>query len=69
MQAVTFKVQGMTCGGCTASVTRALKSVQGVNDVTVTLQPGEATVAFDPAATDVATLRSTIENAGYDVAE
>ena len=68
MQAVTLKVQGMTCGGCVASVTRVLKAVPGVSDVSVTLRPGEAKVAFDPGTTNAGALRAAIENAGYDVA-
>lgn len=68
MQTVTIKVEGMTCGGCVASVTRVLKAVPGVSDVAVTLRPGEATVAFDPARTGVPTLHAAIKDAGYDVA-
>ena len=68
MEAVTLKVQGMTCSGCVASVTRVLKAVPGVDDVAVTLTPGEAKIAFDPARTGVAALRAAIEGAGYDVA-
>ncbi len=34
----------------------------------VTLNPGAATVTYDPAKTDVAHLRGAIEDAGYDVA-
>jgi copper chaperone len=67
MEGVTFKVGGMTCGGCVASVTRVLKAVPGVNDVTVTLSPPEAKVQFDPARTDAPALRAAIEGAGYDV--
>ncbi len=40
METVSLNVQGMTCGGCVASVTRVLKAVPGVDDVAVTLQPG-----------------------------
>ena len=68
METVTFKVQGMTCGGCVASVTRVLKATPGVDDVAVTLTPGEARIAFDPARTGAAALRAAIEGAGYDVA-
>ena len=64
---VTMKVEGMTCGGCVANVTRLLKAVDGVEQVAVTLQPGEAKVSFDPARTGPAALRSTIEDAGFDV--
>ena len=64
---LSMKVEGMTCGGCVANVTKLLKAVDGVEQVTVTLQPGEAKVTFDPARTGPAVLRSTIEDAGYDV--
>jgi copper chaperone len=69
MQTVTIKVRGMTCGGCVASVTRVLKAVSGVSDVAVTLRPGEAMVAFDPAKTTVPALQTAIKDAGYDIAE
>jgi copper chaperone len=68
MDTISLNVQGMNCGGCVASVTRALKAVAGVADVAVTLQPGVANVTFDPARTSAAALRSVIEDAGYDVA-
>jgi copper chaperone len=68
METLSMKVQGMTCNGCVGSVTRVLKAVPGVADAQVTLSPGAATVTYDPAKTDVAHLRSAIEDAGYDVA-
>jgi copper chaperone len=67
MEIVTLNVQGMTCGGCVASVTRVLKAVPGVSEVAVTLQPGVAKVTFDPARTQAPALRAAIEDAGYDV--
>jgi copper chaperone len=67
MESIKMNVQGMTCGGCVASVTRVLKAVPGVSDVAVTLQPGVASVTFDPARTQPAALRAAIEDAGFDV--
>jgi len=67
MERVTLKVDGMTCGGCVASVTRVLKTVEGVDDVSVTLVPGQAEVTFDPARTGVPALRAAVEGAGFDV--
>ncbi|MGE5088410.1 MAG: heavy-metal-associated domain-containing protein [Candidatus Levyibacteriota bacterium] len=67
METVKLDVQGMTCQGCVASVTRVLKAVPGVSDAAVTLQPGAATVTFDPARTNVAALGTAIRDAGYDV--
>lgn len=67
MEKVTLNVHGMSCQGCVGSVMRALKATPGVQDVNVTLQPGRAEVSYDPARTDVAALRSAIEDAGYAV--
>ncbi len=68
MESVKLDVQGMTCQGCVASVTRVLRAVPGVADAAVTLQPGAATVTFDPARTNVIALGAAIREAGYDVA-
>ncbi len=45
MQTEQFKVTGMTCGGCTNNVTRALKGIHGVGDVKISLSAGEATLS------------------------
>ena len=68
METVNFKVEGMTCGGCVAGVTRVLKALTGVDEVAVTLTPGAARITFDPARTNPPALRAAIEGAGYDVA-
>ncbi len=68
METTTLRIEGMTCGGCVASVTRVLKAVPGVAEADVTLQPGSATVTFDAARTNVPALRVAIEDAGFDVA-
>ena len=67
METVTLKVDGMTCGGCVASVTRVLKATPGVDTAVVRLDAGSATVTFDPARTSVPALKSAIEDAGYAV--
>ena len=69
METITMNVNGMTCGGCVASVTRVLKAVPGVTDVAVMLKPGAAKVTFDPAKTGAPALRSAVEDAGYDVVD
>ena len=68
METARIDVQGMTCGGCVASVTRVLKALPGVASVEVTLDPARATVAYDAARTDVEAIERAIEDAGYDVA-
>jgi copper chaperone len=67
METITMKVGGMSCQGCVGSVTRVLKATPGVQDVSVTLNPGRAEVRFDPAQTSRARLESAVEDAGYAV--
>ena len=67
MQTELLKVTGMSCGGCTSNVTRALQAVSGVNDVQVSLSTGEATVHYDDRLTSSDQLKSAVKNAGYGV--
>ena len=67
MQTETLKVTGMTCGGCTSTVTRTLKSMPGVDDVNVSLSAGEATVQYDEQVTSPDQMKSAVEGAGYGV--
>ncbi|SFU93259.1 heavy-metal-associated domain-containing protein [Alicyclobacillus macrosporangiidus] len=66
MATETIIVKGMTCSGCVNAVTRALKSVDGVQDAHVDLEGQQATVTFDESKTSVAKLKAAIEDAGYD---
>jgi len=45
---VTFKVIGMTCGGCAGNVARALSNVAGVKQAVVDLKAGQAVIEYDP---------------------
>lgn len=67
MKTSEIKIGGMTCGGCVASVKKALQAVPGVVDVAVTLAPGSAQVQYEEGQTSEADLRAAIEDAGYDV--
>ena len=65
MQTHSFDVSGMTCGGCTGSVQRALSQIDGVSHVEVTLRPGVATVVTDPSRVTPAQIELTITRLGY----
>lgn len=68
METIVMKVNGMTCQGCVASVTRVLQAIEGVSDAQVSLEKNEARVSFDTQKTSQAKLVAAIEDAGYDVA-
>ncbi len=67
MQTEHLNVTGMTCGGCSSKVTRALKAVPGVGEVKVLLPSGEASVQYDERLTSPAKLESAVKGAGYGV--
>lgn len=67
MQTEQLTVTGMTCGGCTSNVTKALKAVNGVENVIVSLSDGTATVQYDEKLTAPQELALSVKNAGYGV--
>ena len=66
MQTLHFDVQGMTCGGCTSSVQRALGQLDGVSHVDVTLNPGSASVTVEPGVVTAAQIQSGVDDLGFD---
>lgn len=66
METTTIKVSGMTCGGCTSSVTRVLSALPGVEKAEATLDPGQAVVSFDPARVSREALCAAIDDAGFE---
>ena len=65
MQSMTFDIHGMTCGGCVGSVKRALQKVDGVSDVDVSLNPGQAIVNADVSLASAAQILAAITKLGY----
>jgi P-type Cu+ transporter len=62
---ITLPVEGMTCAACQANVQRALTSAPGVTKAAVNLMMHEATVHYDPSATDPSRLVAAINDTGY----
>ena len=59
---VELNVSGMSCGHCEAAVTKALKSVPGVENATVDLKNGKAVVQGDA---DPQALVAAVLDEGY----
>ena len=62
----TVVIEGMMCEHCKKAVTKALEGIEGVTAVTVDLEAKTATVTGD--VTDE-TIKSVIDEAGYEVVE
>ena len=64
-ETVQIKIEGMTCGHCTATVEKALAGVAGVDQVVeVSLETGIATIEGE-ATTDA--LATAVKDAGYQM--
>lgn len=66
---VTIKVKGMKCAKCSASVTKALKATEGVEDAQVSSEKGEAVVKYDDQKLDETKLKEVINGTGFKVEE
>jgi len=62
-----IKATGMTCQHCVMRVTKELKALESVNDVTVDLPTGNITVDYDRAKVSKEQLDNAVKQAGYQV--
>ncbi len=60
-----IKVKGMTCGGCTASLTRALSATHGVKSAEVSLEKELATVVYESGQVSEEQLRQVVTRVGF----
>jgi copper chaperone CopZ len=67
-KSITLNVTGMSCNGCRTSVERSLQKLDGVQTVSVSLNPAEAIVSFDADRLTIEDLKARVVAAGYGVA-
>ena len=61
-------IEGMTCASCVGHVVRALEDVAGVEEVSVNLATGKATVTLGSGDAPLGDLVFAVKDAGYGVA-
>lgn len=64
----TMKIEGMMCGHCEAAVKKALESLDGVEEATVSHEEGTAVVSMTNEVSDDV-LTQTVEDKDYKVTE
>jgi mercuric ion binding protein len=62
---LSLNVPAMTCPICPFTVEKALKAVDGVTEVDVSVDQKMANVTFDDQKTTAAALTTATKNAGY----
>jgi copper chaperone len=63
----TIKIAGMRCGHCVASVTKALSEIDGITDVKVDLDKGEAAYN-ETKSVDPEIIKKVITKIGFEAA-
>lgn len=66
MSETIIKIEGMSCGHCTAAVEKALKALPGVETVQVDLDKKQAVVT---GTASLAAMHEAIEDIGFDIVE
>ncbi len=69
IESVSLPVEGMTCASCVARVEKALKKVEGVDNVAVNFATEKVSLSFDNDKVDLAKLAEVVEDAGYKLIE
>jgi len=62
----TISVKGMSCQHCVNAVTKAIKGVEGVSDVQVSLDEGQASFKEEKPV-NMETIKKAVQEAGYQV--
>jgi Cu+-exporting ATPase len=65
LDSIDLPIVGMTCASCAARIEKKLNRLDGVQ-ATVNYATERATVAYDPARTDLDALVATVRDLGYD---
>jgi copper chaperone CopZ len=67
VKTVKFKITGITCAGCSNTIYKALKEVDGVIEHSVEYPGDIAIIKFDDTKTNIEALKKVVEKKGYKV--
>ncbi len=67
MKSVTFRIEGMHCGGCAQNIKALVAAETGVRAADISYDRGEGRILYDPQAVTEDQLIATIQKAGYKV--
>ena len=66
IETIRFPIEGMTCASCVNRITRALRTLDGVEQVRIDLRGATGTVRRDPLRASDQALVAAIAAAGYE---
>ena len=69
METAILTIKGMDCAACARHVDKAIRKLDGVEEVSVNLAAKKAAVTYDPRAIRPPAIREAVAKAGYEAAE
>ena len=63
-----FNVGGMTCAACQSHVEKAVKGLDGIENVNVNLLQNTMDVTFNEAKCPITNIEDAVKKAGYSIA-
>ncbi len=67
MKTVTFRIEGMHCGGCADTIKTLVEKQPGVQMAMVSFDEGQARVLYDPRSIGEERLVTVVEEPGFRV--
>lgn len=64
-QTACFSVEGMTCAACSVTTKAAIKKLDGIESIDVSLDDKKAEVHFNDAKTNADEIKNKIDSVGY----
>ncbi|QWC00247.1 heavy metal translocating P-type ATPase [Mycoplasmatota bacterium] len=64
---ISLKVEGMTCASCAANVERSVKSLKGVQEVSVNIANDKMIVTYDSEVLKLSQIKKAVQDVGYDI--
>ncbi|XP_077214560.1 copper-transporting ATPase HMA4-like [Tasmannia lanceolata] len=64
---VMFKIGGIKCASCTASIESVLGKNKGIKSITISPLQGQAVIIYEPKLINAQTIKDAIDNLGFQV--
>ena len=68
METITLNAPDISCGHCVATVEDAVGKVAGVQSVSANADTKNVNITYDASQTDVSSITTALEEAGYPAA-
>ena len=67
MKTTEFNVPSIACSSCSGKIEQGIKSMNGINNVSIDLKTQMVNVDYDPQQVEAKEIKKKISNMGYEV--